>query len=407
MLLSGLLLYKVVVIMSLISIPTVWTIYGIIATIFLISRIPYAFLHKDDHSVIYPDSVYPNVSIIIAAKNEKDGIFKTITACINSKYAGNLECIVIDDGSTDDTKSEVVRAQEFYGEKVKLIVFPENQGKREAMAVGINESKYEIIVFVDSDSFIAPDAVKHTVEHFLADKNVGAVSGNTKVENIDKNTLTRMQSILYAISFDIYKAGESVHDSVTCCPGCFSAYRKEIIKPLVPKWKERKFLGSKSTFGDDRGLTNFVLQGWDIVYCEKAKATTTVPEKFKVYWKQQLRWKKSWIREGVFAGTFMWKNRHPIASLAFYVNFSFPIIGPILAAIVFIKSIVTHNPILFVMFVVGFILLGLVFAFFVHVYKGAKYWYYMPLVSLLYFSVFIWQMPYALLTIRKNHWGTR
>ena len=406
-LLSGLLLYKMVVVMSIMVIPTFWVIYGIFATIFLISRIPYAYLHKDDHSKVYPDSSYPNISIVIAAKNEEEGIFRTIATCVESKYKGKIECIVIDDGSTDNTKKEVIKAERFYIDKVKLIVFPKNQGKREAMAAGINEAKYEIIVFVDSDSFIAPDAIKHIVGHFLADKNVGAVSGNTKVENINKNTLTRMQSILYSISFDIYKAAESVHDSVTCCPGCFSAYRKEIIKPLVPRWKERKFLGSKSTFGDDRGLTNFVLQGWDIIYCEKAKATTTVPEKFKVYWKQQLRWKKSWIREGVYAGTFMWKDRHLFASMAFYINFSFPIIGPILALIIFIKSIKNHNPVLFISFVFGFVLLGLIFAFFVHIYRGAKYWYYMPLVSLLYFSVFIWQMPYALLTIRKNHWGTR
>ena len=216
-----------------------------------------------------------------------------------------------------------------------------------------------------------------------------------------------MQSIQYAVSFDIYKASESVHQSVTCCPGCFSAYRKIAVQPLAHAWKEHKFLGTKSTFGDDRGLTNFVLQGWDIVYCEKAKATTVVPEKFSVYWRQQLRWKKSWIREGIFAGTFMWKKRHPLASFAFYTNFSFPILGPILAGSVLVKSIVTHNPMLFVIFMSGFLLLGLVFALFVRVYNGIKTWMYMPLFSILFVSVFIWQMPWALLTLRKTHWGTR
>jgi len=194
---------------------------------------------------------------------------------------------------------------------------------------------------------------------------------------------------------------------VTCCPGCFSAYRKIAIKPLVEAWKEHKFFGSKGTFGDDRGLTNFVLQGWNIVYCEKARATTMVPENFLVYWRQQLRWKKSWIREGVFAGTFMWKKRHPMASFAFYTNFSFPIIGPILAGSVLMHSIATGNPLLFIFFMAGFLLLGMVFALFARVYLDAEYWMYMPLVSLLFISVFIWQMPYALLTLKKTHWGTR
>ena len=76
-------------------------------------------------------------------------------------------------------------------------------------------------------------------------------------------------------------------------------------------------MGSKGTFGDDRSLTNFVLKKWGVVYCQKAIATTIVPEKFSIYLKQQLRWKKSWVREGLLASTFMWKVTHPLASLAF------------------------------------------------------------------------------------------
>jgi len=407
-LVTGLVLYKVVFIINMSFAPSFWTIYGLIATAFLISRIPYAYLHNDEHEKVYPDSAYPDVSIIIAAKNEEKGIFKTITSCIKSQYPGELECIVIDDGSTDDTKGEAIKATKIYGEKVRLIVFPENKGKREAMAVGINEALHEIIVFVDSDSFLAPDAIHHITEHFLENKQIGAVSGNTKAENANANLLTKMQSIQYAVSFDIYKASESVHRSVTCCPGCFSAYRKIAIKPLVQAWKEQRFLGSKGTFGDDRGLTNFVLQkGWDIVYYEKARATTMVPEKFPVYWRQQLRWKKSWIREGIFAGMFMWKKRHPLASFAFYTNFSFPIVGPILAGSVLMRSVITHNPLLFIVFMSGFVLLGTTFALFARVYLGAENWMYMPLVSLLFISCFIWQMPWALITLRKTHWGTR
>jgi hyaluronan synthase len=406
-LVSSLLLYKVVMIVNSSKNISFWTVYGLIATTFLISRIPYAFLHKDEHNDTFTDDSYPGVSVIIAAKNEVGGIYKTIATCLNSNYPADIECIVIDDGSTDGTKEEIFRAEAFYGNKVKPIIFPKNRGKREAMAVGINTANNEIIVFVDSDSFLAPDALRHITEHFISNKKIGAVSGNTKVENRNVNLLTRMQSIQYAVSFDIYKASESFYHSVTCCPGCFSAYRKEAIKPLATAWKEQKFLGTKGTFGDDRGLTNFVLQNWDIVYCQEARATTIVPEKFSVYWRQQLRWKKSWIREGIFAGMFMWKKRHPLASSAFYVNFSFPIVGPILAGDVLMKSIITHNPMLFVIFMSGFLLLGTVFALFVRVYHKADDWICMPFFSLLFICVLIWQMPYALLTLRNTRWGTR
>ncbi len=405
---SSLVLYKVIFLANISTSLSFWTVYGLIATLFLISRIPYSYLYKDDHSAVYSASAYPTVSVVIAAKNEEDGIFETIETCVKSNYPSNIECIVINDGSTDSTGSEVLRAQKKYGkERVRLITFEVNQGKREAMAVGITESVNDVIVFVDSDSFLTPDAMQHIAEHFLADREVGAVAGNTKADNANFNLLTKMQSIQYAVSFDMYKASESVHSSVTCCPGCFSAYRRSAIQPLVETWKNHKFFGSKSTFGDDRGLTNYVLQSWKIVYCEKARASTKVPEKFGIYLRQQLRWKKSWIREGLFAATFMWKKTHPLASFAFYVNFTFPILGPILAGLVLWKSISTNNPLLFAVFMLGFVLLGAVFALFVRTYYKSENWMYMPIFSLLFITVFIWQMPYALLTLKKTAWGTR
>ena len=405
-LVAGLVLYKVIFIANTSVLSSFWTFYGIIVSIFLISRIPYAYLYEDRHDAEYPDSAYPSVSVVIAAKDEERGIARTIATCVESQYPGEIECIVVDDGSTDGTKEEVLHEQGVYGNRVKLIAFPENKGKREAMAAGVNEAQGEIIVFVDSDSFLASDAVRRITEHFLADERIGAVSGNTKAENANDNLLTRIQSIQYAVSFDVYKTCESVHRSVTCCPGCFSAYRKKAIGPLIQKWKEQRFLGVRGTFGDDRGLTNFVLRTWDVIYCENAKATTLVPAKFSMYWRQQLRWKKSWIREGVLAGLFMWK-KYPLASLGFYIHFSFPFLGPVLAGKVLVRSLTTDNPLLFAVFMLGFMLIGMAFGLFVRIYRHAENWMYMPFFSILFVSILIWQMPYALLTLRNGHWGTR
>ncbi|MBP9750012.1 MAG: glycosyltransferase [Candidatus Pacebacteria bacterium] len=404
----GLVLYKTLLITSSSPFSSFWTLYGLIVSLFLLSRIPYAFLYEDDHTTVYEDAVYPSVSIIIAAKNEEQGIYRTIETCIGSAYPGPLECILIDDGSTDNTRAEMERAQRMYGEeKVRLILHDKNKGKKEAMAEGMLTAKHDVFVFVDSDSYLEQGALRHITEHFLVDPKIGAISGNTKAENKNTNLLTRMQSIQYAISFDIYKACESVHQSVTCCPGCFSAYRREAIMPLVEQWKSQTFLGIRGTFGDDRSLTNFVLRTWDVVYCEKARATTIVPEKFTVYWKQQLRWKKSWIREGVLGGLYMWKRRSLPASISFYIHFTFPFLGPVLALNVLAYSVMTHNPFAFMTFVVGFMTIGFVFSLFVRLYRHADNFYVMPLFSMLFVSVLIWQMPYAMLTIRKGHWGTR
>ena len=405
-LLTSLILIKAVLLTSEAAFSTFWTGYGLIVSLFLLSRIPYAYLYEDSHDTVYKDHEYPDVSAIVAAKNEEAGIYRTIQHVIESDYPGKIECIVINDGSTDNTGDEILRARADFGEQVRPVMFEVNKGKREAMAIGIQEARNEILVFIDSDSYVSPRGIRHLAEHFIAEPGIGAISGNTKVENAEENLMAKMQSIQYSISFDIYKTCESVHRSVTCCPGCFSAYRRVAVVPFFNQWKSQAFLGSKGNFGDDRALTTFVLKKWDIIYCEKARATTIVPNSFRVYWKQQLRWKKSWIREGVLAAAHMWK-RHPLASIGFYIHFTFPFLGPILAINVLLYSIATGNVLIFPLFMVGFVLIGMTFALFVRLYRRAINFLYMPFFSILFVSVLIWQMPYAILTVRKNHWGTR
>ena len=384
---------------------TFWIVYGTITTAYLITRLPWAYIYDDTHDKFDKTKTQPSVTFIIAAKNEEDGIFETISSCLKSEYSADIELIVIDDGSTDGTLSQIIRAVNHFGHMVRVVSFDRNRGKREAMAAGVKTAKNDIIVFVDSDSFIRKDALRHIVEHFQ-DQSVGAVSGNTTVHNEKTNMLTKMQSIQYAISFDIYKAGESVHGAVTCCPGCFSAYRKSAILPFLFDWKNHKMFGTKGTFGDDRGLTNFVLKTWNIVYCRNARATTIVPEKFGVYLRQQLRWKKSWIREGLFASYFMWK-RNPLASLAFYTNFTFPIMGPVVSFWMLYIFVVYNDVLSLALFFLSFVIIGLMFALYLNLFEGKKYFTHVSIFSVLFVTILIWQMPYAVATITRTHWGTR
>ena len=69
-----------------------------------------------------------------------------------------------------------------------------------------------------------------------------------------------MQAVRYFVAFKVVKAAESVFSAVTCCSGCFSAYRREAILPHLDWWEHQTFLGRPSTFGDDRSLTNCVLR---------------------------------------------------------------------------------------------------------------------------------------------------
>lgn len=382
-------------------------VYALLTGFFLLSRFFIIIFYEDSHRRKFANKEYPSASFVIAAKNEGESIYKTIAECLNSDYPAPIECIVVDDGSNDQTKAEMLRAKADFSDQhpVTVISFEKNRGKREAMAEGILVATGEMIVFVDSDSFVARDGIKHLAEHFMTDKQVAAVAGNTGIVNERDNLLTKMQVARYSISFDIFKACESVFGTVTCCPGCFSAYRRDALMTVLDKWRNQTMLGTRSTFGDDRSLTNFVLKKWKVVYCHEAKARTIVPMRYKQFLNQQLRWKKSWIREGLMAATFIWRKNF-IAAFSFYTNLLLPIFSP---AIVFYTLIVA--PFYFaqwpLIFIGGVITLSLLYGLFNYWQTENHYWFYAVPFSLFYMTVLVWQMPYAVYKLRDTKWGTR
>ena len=144
------------------------------------------------------------------------------------------------------------------------------------MAAGIRATDAEIVAFVDSDSVLEPDALRILVQGF-ADERVGAICGHADVLNLRETWLTKMQAVRYFVAFKVVKAAESVFNAVTCCSGCFSAYRREAIMPHLDWWEHQTFLGRPSTFGDDRSLTNCVLRRWKVRYESRAVSHTIVP----------------------------------------------------------------------------------------------------------------------------------
>ena len=85
------------------------------------------------------------------------------------------------------------------------------------------EAKHELVVFVDSDSFLDPYAIRNVVQPFKDPKMGGVAEG--PMYNTYTNVLTKIQAVRYYIAFRIMKAAESVFDTVTCLSGPLSCYR--------------------------------------------------------------------------------------------------------------------------------------------------------------------------------------
>jgi hyaluronan synthase len=282
-----------------------------------------------------------------------------------------------------------------------------NQGKRAAMAAGIRATDAEIIAFVDSDSVLEPDALRVLVQGF-ADPRVGAICGHAEVLNIRESWLTRMQAVRYFVAFKVVKAAESVFSAVTCCSGCFSAYRREAIVPHLAWWEHQTFLGRPSTFGDDRSLTNCVLRDWKVRYESRAVSHTIVPAVFRQFMVQQLRWKRSWTRESLIVGTFVWR-KHPVAAVSTYVGMLLPLVAPIVAlrAVVVLPVVYGAAPPL--VYLVGVYAMAIAYGLY-YAMRRPKYdglWIYGVVFCFFYLFFLLWQTYWAILTARSSSWGTR
>ena len=146
----------------------------------------------------YPlaESPLPTLTVIIPAYNEGAMVEKAIYSVAAADYpAEKLEIICIDDGSRDNTWLYIQRAQKRYPHLVKIIRFPENRGKKAGLYAGFTQGRGEIFVTVDSDSVIAPDALRHLVAPLQQDAQIGAVAGNVKVYNRHQSLVGKMQAV--------------------------------------------------------------------------------------------------------------------------------------------------------------------------------------------------------------------
>jgi hyaluronan synthase len=386
----------------------IFGIYSIVVSFYILSRFTISHFHEHDKSK-HDRSYEPTITFGIPSKDEEENIRETIMRIARVDYPHQkFNILAINDGSTDNTLSEMYAAAEEakkMGVYVKVVDWKKNRGKRDGMAECVKRSKCTLIVFIDSDSFIDPHTPKELVKYFT-DPKIGAVAGHAYVANASKNIVTKMQAVRYFVAFKAYKGTESVFGTVTCCSGCCSAYRRKYVASFIDEWLEQTFLGVRCTYGDDRSLTNYLLKrGYKALYSPDATAYTFVPDTMRKFMRQQLRWKKSWVRESLIGSKFMWK-KHPIMSLGFYIGVLLPLLAPIIVfhAVVWYP---VHNHSFPLFYLFGLILMSCIYGLYYRIYSHDKKWVYGALFAVFYTIVLIWQLPYAILTLRDSSWGTR
>lgn len=385
--------------------------YAVFITTFQLSRFTLAlFFRNPPAGVVLPDGSVkyePTVTFVIPCKNEGEVIGHTVDKCFEADYPKEkLEVIVINDGSTDDTLAVLLRSRVRH-QNLIVINWEQNRGKRHGMHEGFNRASGEIVIQLDSDSYIDPKTFRKLIEPF-ADSRIAAVCAHATPSNADKNLVTRMQAAFYFNSFRIMKAAESVTSTVMCCSGCCSAYRRSAVEPILDQWLGESFLGKPVTWGDDRSLTSWMLKtGHRTIYTDDAQAFTVVPETWKQLMKQQIRWKKGWIVNSCITSRFIFKAHPFLASLYYFPLLAISLITPVMTfrAMFFSPLVNTFFPSIY--FLGGLAMAGLMAIYYCYKCPGNKYWPYGFVWSVFNIFVLSYLMVYALFKLQDRRWSTR
>ncbi|KAI8377815.1 chitin synthase-domain-containing protein [Radiomyces spectabilis] len=178
---------------------------------------------------------------------------------------------------------------------------------------GVTPDKFELVLMVDADTKVLPDAITYMVAAMANDITIMGLCGETRIANKRTSWVTAIQVFEYYISHHYAKAFESLFGIVTCLPGCFSMYRikspkngawvpilanpdiiLEYNQNIVTTLHEKNLL----LLGEDRFLSTLMLRTFpkrQMMFVPQARCKTVVPDEFRVLLSQRRRWINSTV----------------------------------------------------------------------------------------------------------------
>lgn len=243
----------------------------------------------------------PLVTVIIPAHNEEKSIARCLDSVRRSTYR-KLQIIVVDDKSTDSTRSIVwhyIKAHPNWS--ISLMRKNTNVGKGEAMNHVLKHgAKGDLIMTLDADSQIGKKAIKNAVDHF-DDPLVVGMAANVQIMN-SKSILGLLQKFEHMIGYRSKKF-YTLTNSEFIVGGVASTYRREVIKGV-------KFYDT-DTLTEDIGLSFKLVSHGNkdqrIVYAADVLAMTEGVQTYRALFKQRYRWKMGMLQN-------LFKYKHMVGS---------------------------------------------------------------------------------------------
>lgn len=269
--------------------------------------------------------VAPPLSMIAPAHNEGATAAESVRALLTLQYP-NLEVVVVNDGSTDDTlavldrefdlvpihpiyrrRLEHAEVRGLYRSSVKpnlVVVDKLNGGKADALNAGLNVATGELVCAIDADTLIEPDALLRMARPFLHGRDVVAVGGTVRVANgshvkngrvtvarAPRHPLAGIQAVEYLRAFLFGRLGWNRLGGNLIISGAFGLFRRE---PVIAAGgylhdtvgEDMELVARLRREGVERGTSQRV------EFIPDPVAWTEVPESLGVLGRQRDRWQR-------------------------------------------------------------------------------------------------------------------
>jgi cellulose synthase/poly-beta-1,6-N-acetylglucosamine synthase-like glycosyltransferase len=237
-----------------------------------------------------PQKYEPLVTVIVPAWNEEVGVITTVESVLTNDYH-NIEIVVINDGSTDNSErivNEFIHAQRLERKRNGRVIrqfYQENGGKGKALNLGIRKSTGAIVLTMDADSVLAPDAISKLVSYFR-DPSVSVVFGQIRVGNSHGRIIGIAQQLEYTLFRFYSKRAHCVMGAEYMYDGACTAFRRAYTFNYFGVFDE------KNKTEDIEMSMRTKYHGMRSIYAEDVICYTEAAANYKGLMNQRLRWKK-------------------------------------------------------------------------------------------------------------------
>jgi len=267
-------------------------VIGFMAATLIVS--PHHVLLLDPPPGRWPVGEWPCLTVVVAAWNEESVIETTLERLAETTYPGDMQVVLADNNSTDRT-AEVAEAVAVRLGLAYRRVFEPEPGKFHALNTVLDSVETPLVVTVDADTYLYPDALTYLAARVTdrpQDQHVCACAGALVVENAAENFLTRMQQWDYRLGINGVKRMQAAYNSALVAQGAFSIYWTEDVRD-VGGWPD--------AIGEDIVLTWTMMGSRGIVQYEPlALSATSVPARLGHFMRQRSRWARGMF-EGIHA----------------------------------------------------------------------------------------------------------